>query len=45
MWAELLFFAVVIGIAVQQLYSVSKAQKKTAEEERLKQSKDDSLKR
>lgn len=30
MWAELLFFLVVIGIAVQQLYSVSKAQKETA---------------
>lgn len=36
MWAELLFFVVVLGLAVQQLYSVKKAQRKTAEEEAAK---------
>lgn len=41
MWAELLFFLVVIGLAVQQLYSVSKAQKETAEKARLERDKDD----
>ncbi len=33
MWAELLFFVVVLGLAVQQLYAVKKAQRKTAEDE------------
>lgn len=33
MWGEVLFFVVAIGIAVQQLYSVSKAQKETAAKE------------
>ncbi len=33
MWGELLLFLAVIGIAVQQLYSVSKAQKETAAKE------------
>lgn len=37
MWAELLLFLVVIGLAVQQLYSVKKAQQKTREEEAAKQ--------
>lgn len=33
MWAELLFFGVVIGLAVHQLYSVKKAQRETAEKD------------
>jgi hypothetical protein len=37
MWAELLFFLLVLGLAVQQLYSVKKAQRKTAEEEAARQ--------
>ncbi len=37
MWAELLFFAVVLGLAIQQLYSVKKAQRKTAEDEAARQ--------
>lgn len=35
MWAEVLFFLLVLGLAFQQLYSVSKARKETAEKERL----------
>ena len=41
MWAELLFFLVVLGLAVQQLYSVKKAQRKTAEDEAAKSRRDD----
>lgn len=41
MWAELLLFLVVIGLAVHQLYAVSKAQKETAEKARLEREKDE----
>lgn len=41
MWAELLLFLVVIGLALQQLHAVSKAQKETAEKERLDRDEDD----
>ncbi|MEM8950027.1 MAG: hypothetical protein AAGA21_01650 [Pseudomonadota bacterium] len=34
MWAELLFFAGVLGLAFHQLYSVKKAQRERIENER-----------
>ena len=39
MWAELLFFLIVLGLAIQQLHSVKKAQRKTAAEEAAKDEK------
>ena len=34
MWAELLFFVGILGLAVHQLYSVKKAQRERIEKER-----------
>jgi len=39
MWAELLFFVVVLGLLVHQLYSVKKAQRETAARDAAKNAK------
>ncbi|MEM7041471.1 MAG: hypothetical protein AAF543_01540 [Pseudomonadota bacterium] len=38
MWAELLFFVALLGLAVHQLYSVKKAQRERIERERAEAS-------